>query len=277
MSCNGCTAVIQCDNTDLAPSVGYEATQPYSILVTCPAGYYCAPGTFPKIIVIDPGTIPTVTIGQGSQVCIQGCLSLICMDLPANASAAKKQQVANALFLEFAQQQAICNAKVNLPVIPQELPHGCLNSNYQQLLQAAGTGSIRARLLVGPLPPGMRLSGAPSGIYLTGQPTIAGTYSFSIQFVSPLSSSTVNYSLSVLQITVSPPGADATHLADATSGSAYTATFQAPPTAKTPLSWQVIGTLPAGLNLNETTGVLSGTPTTPGNYTFDILLQEQAT
>jgi len=35
-------------------------------------------------------------------------------------------------------------------------------------------------------------------------------------------------------------------------------------------TWSVIGTLPPGMTLNATTGKLSGTPTTSGNYTFSV-------
>ena len=35
-------------------------------------------------------------------------------------------------------------------------------------------------------------------------------------------------------------------------------------------TWSVIGTLPPGMTLNATTGKLSGTPTTAGNYTFTV-------
>jgi alpha-tubulin suppressor-like RCC1 family protein len=35
-------------------------------------------------------------------------------------------------------------------------------------------------------------------------------------------------------------------------------------------TWSVVGTLPPGMTLNATTGKLSGTPTTSGNYTFTV-------
>lgn len=45
-----------------------------------------------------------------------------------------------------------------------------------------------------------------------------------------------------------------------------------------PLSWQVnTGSLPPGLTLDEESGILSGTPTTPGTFNFTIELQSSAT
>lgn len=44
------------------------------------------------------------------------------------------------------------------------------------------------------------------------------------------------------------------------------------------LSWSVVaGTLPAGLTLNASTGVLSGTPTNSGNFSFTVQVSEAST
>ena len=61
------------------------------------------------------------------------------------------------------------------------------------------------------------------------------------------------------------------------AGKAYTATLTAMGGAGTPKFVLTSGTLPAGLSLVPSTGVLSGTPTAVGTYTFDIQVQDQAT
>src|ERR1019366_6102517 len=79
--------------------------------------------------------------------------------------------------------------------------------------------------------------------------------------------------LAVLKITVSPlPSVTTTSLAAATAGTAYSATLvEAGGTS--PYTWTVTpATLPAGLSLNSSTGVVSGMPTggSTGPYTFKI-------
>ena len=58
-------------------------------------------------------------------------------------------------------------------------------------------------------------------------------------------------------------------LPDGTEGTSYSQTLTATGTA--PFTWDVSsGSLPAGLSLNEDTGVVSGTPTTAGTSTFTV-------
>ncbi len=56
-------------------------------------------------------------------------------------------------------------------------------------------------------------------------------------------------------------------------GVAYTLAFGAI-NGTSPYTWSSIGTLPAGLTLNPTTGVLSGTPTTALSYLFYVVAQD---
>jgi CSLREA domain-containing protein len=65
-----------------------------------------------------------------------------------------------------------------------------------------------------------------------------------------------------VRITSAPPPS-------ATYGAAYSHTFAAGGPA--PITWGLAsGTLPPGLTLDLATGALSGTPTTPGSYTFTV-------
>lgn len=64
-------------------------------------------------------------------------------------------------------------------------------------------------------------------------------------------------------------------LPNATVGQAYSATL-AGTGGQTPYRWAVYsGSLPTGLTLNQTTGVISGTPTVAGTINFQILLREE--
>jgi Putative Ig domain/IPT/TIG domain len=69
---------------------------------------------------------------------------------------------------------------------------------------------------------------------------------------------------------VKPPSITTTSLPAATVGVAYTATLKASG-GKKPYTWSItVGTLPAGLTLNPSTGVISGTPTGTGTSTFTV-------
>jgi len=118
---------------------------------------------------------------------------------------------------------------------------------------------------VGSLPTGLTLSSA--GV-LSGTPTIAGSYSFTVQVAdSELTPQTATQSFTVnvaalLSITT-------TSLPAGTAAASYSAMLAATG-GTTPYTWSLSsGTLPAGLTLSAA-GVISGTPTTPGTYTITV-------
>lgn len=58
----------------------------------------------------------------------------------------------------------------------------------------------------------------------------------------------------------------------------YIVQFQAKSCLPGPLNWQIVsGSLPPGLTLDQTSGILSGTPTMTGTFNFSIQLQTNAT
>ena len=71
-----------------------------------------------------------------------------------------------------------------------------------------------------------------------------------------------------------PPSINTTSLAGGTVGTAYNATLAA---NNSPSEWSVTsGSLPVGLNLNGTTGEISGTPTSAGTSTFTVKAENTA-
>ena len=68
-----------------------------------------------------------------------------------------------------------------------------------------------------------------------------------------------------------PPAITIGSLPAATTGASYPATTLTESGGSGTLTWSVsAGTLPPGFSLNSSTGVISGTPTTPGTYNFTL-------
>jgi hypothetical protein len=147
------------------------------------------------------------------------------------------------------------------------LPNGEVDLAYSATLSASGgTPPYTWTVASGTLPAGLSLT-ASSGV-LSGYPSWAVSAQ-QLNFKVSDSSNPVLTHTAMLPLTIAPaPLAIRTKsLPDAAVGVQYSASFAA--TGGTPpYSWQFTsGTLPTGINLNGTGGVLFGVPTTPVNAT----------
>lgn len=144
------------------------------------------------------------------------------------------------------------------------LPGGKTGAPYSQTLAAAGgkqpyTWSVSS----GTPPPGVALS--PDGT-LSGTPTTAGNYSFTVQVADSAShSASQHFTLAIssgLTITT------ALTLPAATAGTAYSQTL-AVTGGTAPYTWSIVtGALPTGLTLDGASGTIGGTPKAAGNFTI---------
>jgi hypothetical protein len=140
-----------------------------------------------------------------------------------------------------------------------------VGATYTDTLTATGgTTPYTWSLNAGTLPPGITLSAA--GV-LAGTPTTAGTYPFSVNVIDhnngiATASITLVVSSALTLNFPTPPAAQV--------GTAYSDTLAVTGGAA-PYTWSVsAGSLPLGITLNSSTGVLAGTPTAPGTSSFTV-------
>lgn len=154
-----------------------------------------------------------------------------------------------------------------LTLSPPSLPAGQLSTPYNATISATGgVEPYTFAVTSGSLPLGLALNSS-TGV-ISGTPTSDGTYAFTITASDTNSSVTGSMAYSIVisgSLTVSPSSLPAGQLS-----TAYNATISASGGVG-PYTFAVTsGTLPAGLTLNSTTGVISGTPTIIGIYNFTI-------
>jgi hypothetical protein len=116
----------------------------------------------------------------------------------------------------------------------------------------------------GALPDGLSLNTSTGAI--TGTPTLAGTFNFTIRATGSFEGS-VDTAQSIVINPPAPVFSDATVNSQGIVGTAYSDGVSASDT----VSYSVFsGALPTGLSLNTSTGAITGTPTAPGVFTFVI-------
>jgi hypothetical protein len=155
------------------------------------------------------------------------------------------------------------------------LPRATVNVNYPTNTDLANMGATMPYnfgITSGALPAGMNLV-ASTGI-LSGKPTVTGAFPFSATITDAGGRTFVNsYTLyvdEVFSITTSS-------LPNGSTSAAYNQTLAATGGATAGLGsapyykWSItIGTLPAGLTLNSSSGAISGTPTAIGISNFTV-------
>ena len=157
------------------------------------------------------------------------------------------------------------------------LPPATVGVPYSQTLTATGgTPPLVWSVDPGsPQPPGITL--APATGVLSGTPTAAGTFSFTVVARdAALQTATRSLSLTVSAAAASAVLEIISPLPSGRLGSLYNQTIAAAG-GTPPYAWSVVnGALPAGILLSPTAGGLSGTPTVRGSSTFSVVLTDAA-
>lgn len=143
------------------------------------------------------------------------------------------------------------------------LPNGIAGASYSTTLTAVGAGSTVWSVAQSSLPPGLILT---SGGTISGTPSVADAYVFSVCAANQYGSCTKELTL-VVANAAGAPVITTTEIPNAIKSATYSQTLHA--TGNAPISWSLAGgALPDGLTLDYGTGVISGTPTTSGLYSF---------
>ncbi len=160
------------------------------------------------------------------------------------------------------------------PTIQGNPPAGVVGAAYSTTLTASGgTAPLSWSITSGSLPAGLSFNAA-TGL-ISGTPTATGTSTFIVRVVDssavpfPITANesiTITAGTAALIVSGAPPSG--------TVGVAYTTALSATG-GVAPYTWSILsGSLPTGLILNPTSGVITGTPTTQGSSTFTAQAQD---
>src|SRR5260370_10805882 len=158
-------------------------------------------------------------------------------------------------------------ATSTLAISTTSLSQATAGTPYTATLAATGgTPAYTWSIAGGQLPAGLNLS-ASTGI-ISGTPTGSGAFSLTAKVAD--SASPAQKTSATISLVVAPASLTITSstLPSGTHGTSYSSALQASG-GTAPYTWSVTsGSLPAGLTLSSTTGIVSGTPTATGASSF---------
>ncbi len=174
------------------------------------------------------------------------------------------------------QAYSVTIASPTITVSPGTLPSGTFGSSYSQTITAlGGTASYSFAVTSGTLPPGLSLA---SGGGLTGTPTAAGTFNFTVTATDNSTGTGPYTGARAYALTIGPPtiAVSPATLADGTVGTSYSQTVTASGGTSAYGFAVTAGALPPGLSL-ASGGGLTGTPTAGGTFNFTVTATDSTT
>ncbi len=235
---------------------GATLTAPYS------SGLTVSNGTGPFVWSVTGGALPAGLTLSTSTGLITGT--------PTSAgSTSVTVSVVDANNRSASRTQSIVVAAA--PAVAFTPPTGEVGVAYNaQPTATGGTGPLTWVVSAGTLPAGLSID--PTTGAITGTPTASGTPSITVQATD--ANGVTATSTATLTVVAAPTLTFPSSLSSQ-ARSAYSRTLSSSG-GLGPFVWSVsAGALPAGLSLDRDTGVLSGTPTTPGSSTFTVRIVDR--
>jgi hypothetical protein len=163
-----------------------------------------------------------------------------------------------------------------LTITTVSLPEGKVGEPYNYTLTADGDAPITWSIAQGNLPTGLGL--APATGAITGSPYVANTYTFTVKAVNDAGEDTKEFLIKI-NFAGSGEGTAPTittaSLPNGTVGAEYNYTLTA--TGDAPIRWLLFsGEWPLGLELEDTTGIITGSPRTVKTYSFTLKAENAA-
>jgi hypothetical protein len=212
-----------------------------------------------RMMTLTFNVLPAAKCGVTSPITLSGAPSTILVADPTGTALTPPTIIAGAV---------IVTANPIAFVTPLSLTGALLGTPYSQSLVAnGGSGTIAGYAVTGgALPAGLSLS--PSGT-ISGTPSSPGTFSVTVTATDSngcSGSQIFSLSVSCPTITLSPASLPAATRSVVYPSQTITATG-----ATGAVTWSITaGSLPSGMSLAPSTGVLSGTPAVQGTFSFTI-------
>lgn len=167
------------------------------------------------------------------------------------------------------------SSRPTLSITTSSMPGGTVGSSYSTILGATGgTSPYKWTITSGTLPNGVSLNNSTGQV--AGTPNQQGTSTFTIQ-VQDSNQLTAQKGLQIVVAgsgSGSKPTITTSGIPSGTVGASYKTTLAASG-GTTPYSWAITsGSLPSGISLNNSTGVIGGVPTQQQNSSFVVQVKD---
>jgi len=164
-----------------------------------------------------------------------------------------------------------------ISITTSNLANGVVSETYNSSISASGgSGNYNWSITQGSLPNGITLNSASGS--LAGTPTTEGDFSFTVRVQDSADTSLTNNKTFQMSISAATQSVTITtnSLSNGVVDDAYQANLAASGGSGN-YNWSITqGSLPNGITLNSASGSLAGTPTTEGDFSFTVRVQDSA-